>query len=497
MVLANRESKIYHKPTCNSAKRLAARNRLAFPGLAAAEAQGFTACQSCRPNTPLIDPPAVDGQSQGTAAITLALMPPAFAQDDAALKFSRDIAPVLLGNCLGCHNPQQKRGDLDLSTFKKLIEGPAGGPIIVAGKPAESELILRVSGESTPKMPPGNNRNLADETIDRLRKWIEAGALLDAGVDPNKPLAEIATSPADLRRQELAKMSAAERDKFLDTTAEERWKKAQPNGKPTRVAGDRVVMYGDLPEARLKSAAGTLDRAHAVLGPLLSRPNKPVLPGPMKVSIYVFKDRNSFAEFVRSVLRREVEDADQAAGDLTADVPFLVALDPLGGQEAPPADPDRPAGRPARKGVGSGSKSLLDALLVQALASGAADSAGKPPRWLSAGLGELMAAQLDPRSARVAALRADVLQQRNLGWMTKAGEALGDQGDPETVRALGFSLLEFLSTTPAHRPKYAPFVRGMLDGAEKLDEGLLVLFNASRQDLLTSWGDWAAARYGR
>jgi hypothetical protein len=217
----------------------------------------------------------------------------------------------------------------------------------------------------------------------------------------------------------------------------------------------------------------------------------------MKVSVYVFKDRNGFAEFVRSVLRREVEDTDQSAGDLTAEIPFLVAHDPVGGQEAPSPEPDRPAGRTSRKGAGTGSKDLLDALLVQALASGAADSAGKPPRWLSAGLGELMAAQLDPRSARVAALRAEVLQQRNLGWMTKAGEALGDQGDPDTVRALGFSLLEFLSTTPAHRPKYAPFVRGMLDGAEKLDEGLLVLFNASRQDLLTSWGEWATARYGR
>lgn len=498
LVLGNRESKIYHKPSCASAKRLSVKNRVAFASMATAEAEGFTACQSCRPNAVLLgqagqgDPtsdPTVDPEVEPTTGQDR--------QDGGELRFSRDIAPVIVGNCLGCHNAQQKRGSLDMSSFRKLLAGSGNGPIVVAGKPDESELIRRVTGVSSPKMPPGNNRNLAEETIGKLRKWIEAGALLDAGVDPNGSLSEISATPEELRRQELSKLSAAELDQKLDEAAAERWKKAQPNANPARVAGEHVVLYGDIPEGRLKEAVKVLDRAYETLAALLSRPGKPALAGPVKVSAYVFKERNGFVEFVRSVLRREVEEEDRITGDLAAEVPFVVTYDPLGGQEesSTSAGASRKSGRSSRKEADAGPERGLNALLVEGLATEAARSAGKPPRWLAEGLGELMAAQIEPRGARVARLRAIVMQQQRLGWMTKSVEALGDQGEPLTVRAMGFSALEFLWNK--YRPQYAPFIRGMLDGQEKLDEGLQFLFGASRQEFLVAWGQWSAAQYGR
>ncbi len=82
----------------------------------------------------------------------------ASADDPSVVKFTRDIAPILVANCLGCHNPDRKRGEFDLSTFKKLIGGAKGGSekVLVANNPEESILIQRVKGELEPKMPPGN-----------------------------------------------------------------------------------------------------------------------------------------------------------------------------------------------------------------------------------------------------------------------------------------------------------------------------------------------------
>src|SRR4051812_42529917 len=43
--------------------------------------------------------------------------PAAATPTDGTLKFSRDIAPILVSNCAGCHNAKQKRGKLDMTSF--------------------------------------------------------------------------------------------------------------------------------------------------------------------------------------------------------------------------------------------------------------------------------------------------------------------------------------------------------------------------------------------
>ena len=46
-----------------------------------------------------------------------------------SLKFSKDIAPILVANCVGCHNGQQKRTKLDLTTFEKMMAGTPAGKV--------------------------------------------------------------------------------------------------------------------------------------------------------------------------------------------------------------------------------------------------------------------------------------------------------------------------------------------------------------------------------
>src|SRR5262249_46635455 len=67
--------------------------------------------------------------------------------DAGGLKFSQDIAPILVANCGNCHSgdrPGAQKGKLQLTSFDKLLNGTPEHKVIVPGKPEESHLVLRI-----------------------------------------------------------------------------------------------------------------------------------------------------------------------------------------------------------------------------------------------------------------------------------------------------------------------------------------------------------------
>lgn len=136
------------------------------------------------------------------------------------IKFSQDIAPILVANCTGCHSgdrPGLKRGKLDLTTFEKLQKGgKSDEPSVVAGKPGESHLVLRIKGEETPRMPQGNNNVMSADAIAKIEQWVKEGAKLDDGIDPKKPMKDYAASVDQVRRSKIAKLPPQERDKTIE-----------------------------------------------------------------------------------------------------------------------------------------------------------------------------------------------------------------------------------------------------------------------------------------
>lgn len=91
--------------------------------------------------------------------------------------FNAHVRPLLKAYCFECHGEVEKpKGGLDLRLRRFVAKGGESGPAIVEGKPAESVLIERVvSGD----MPPGKKK-LTPEQIDLLKRWIAAGAKVEA-----------------------------------------------------------------------------------------------------------------------------------------------------------------------------------------------------------------------------------------------------------------------------------------------------------------------------
>jgi len=99
------------------------------------------------------------------------------------ISYNFDIRPILSDKCYACHGPDEKKREaglrLDLAeeAYKALKENP-GAHALVAGKPALSQVYLRISSNDTTKvMPPiESNLKLTTRDVAVIKKWIEQGA---------------------------------------------------------------------------------------------------------------------------------------------------------------------------------------------------------------------------------------------------------------------------------------------------------------------------------
>ncbi len=89
--------------------------------------------------------------------------------------FSDQVQPLLKRSCLGCHNDKVKQGGLDLSTREALLRGSEHGPVIVAGKPEDSQFYKLIAHVSEPGMP-FKAAKLPEADIKVFAEWIRQGA---------------------------------------------------------------------------------------------------------------------------------------------------------------------------------------------------------------------------------------------------------------------------------------------------------------------------------
>ena len=445
------------------------------------------------------DPMAKGESPKAAAPEAAASAPPA----DGALSFKRDIAPILVANCLGCHSANGqgvRRGKLDMSSFEKLMAGGGRGKDIVGGDPDASTLIRMIKGEESPKMPPANGqRGFSDDAAEKIAAWVKQGARLDAGIVSTDPITKYAATLDDLRRAELAKLAPEERDKIAESAGRDRWKKAskiEPEVTTTKTG--HFLLLSNLPKERANKLLLAMDAQFKQVNTLLSSGRNPVLNPSEKIGIYVFKERGPFVEFVRAVESADVEEGEQARAKLTVESPYLVAVDPAaGGEEATPSAARKGArGKKKADESAGGPERTLAGVLTEQLATAATNKAGKPPRWVALGLGAFMASHLEAGSPYYRGLRKKTFETFNLGWQAKVNGALGGEEGAETIRAVGFSLFEWMSDSfPA--ASLGNFVHAILDGQAKTDEAIDQCLGGSRQEFLERSGLWVSEKYGR
>lgn len=113
-------------------------------------------------------------------------------EDPLPVSFQREVAPLLVSRCLGCHNQEKAENNLNISTFALLKKGgqDLGTGILEPGHPEESHLYTVLLADALPRMP-YKQAPLADSEIALVERWIREGAHFDGPSETETQLATL------------------------------------------------------------------------------------------------------------------------------------------------------------------------------------------------------------------------------------------------------------------------------------------------------------------
>ncbi len=216
---------------------------------------------------------------------------PAVATGKETVKFSKDIAPLLLENCIGCHiNARNPMGGLNMNNFTAMRRGGNSGRIIEPGKPDESLLIKKLKGQSGQRMPAGGRPALSDEKIALISTWIKENATFD-GANPGMDIENVVSrawaataSHSDLMNRRI------ERAKTL-------WNKVLPTSEPAVASNEELVVMGNISQGRAEEWLAAGQAAQTEVRKQLKIPAGNLVKG--GIAIFIYKGRYDYSEFGR------------------------------------------------------------------------------------------------------------------------------------------------------------------------------------------------------
>jgi len=119
-------------------------------------------------------------QSLLAALFAFALFGPqvSLADEGSEKLFHEQVAPILVKNCVECHNTNTRKGNLSLETMADALQGGDEGAAVVPGKPDDSPLFQKVLVDKTTNQAemPKKKPALSDAEQELIKRWIAEGA---------------------------------------------------------------------------------------------------------------------------------------------------------------------------------------------------------------------------------------------------------------------------------------------------------------------------------
>ena len=287
-----------------------------------------------------------------------------------SIKFSKDIAPILVDNCMGCHGGPNPAQQLQMDRFVDFVRGGQSGNPWVPEKPDESLLVKKLKGAAGKRMPL-NKPALSADQIAKVEKWVAEGGRFDGDV-PTQSTRMLAA----LTHAKSATHDELSADRM--TAGRRMWALANPSDKPVVVQTKNLIVISGLPEQTANEMAEMAEQQAELVGRQLhNAANQPLVKG--RIVLFIAPNRYSYGEFGRMVENRQLP--NEWRGHWKYDIVDAYAT------VIPPSEP---------------SDYSLPALVAQELAAvHVASLAGAPPAWFAEGSGRVVAGRLDARSARV------------------------------------------------------------------------------------------------
>ena len=214
------------------------------------------------------------------------------------VSFARDVAPILMANCNGCHYAAtQVRGGLQFNMFTQILKGGDSGAIVLPGKPDESLIIRKLRGQEGARMPMGRPE-LPEAQIQLVATWIKEGATFD-GQNKDARLDQVVGQAFAAKASHKELMA-----KRMERTRE-KWKIASPKNEPDEAIDDQFHVIGNIgPEnakvllAQANTAAGQIRKMFNVTS------KEPLVKG--GITVFALKQRYDYSEFGKMLESRSL-----------------------------------------------------------------------------------------------------------------------------------------------------------------------------------------------
>nr|WP_233215130.1 c-type cytochrome domain-containing protein [Rhodopirellula bahusiensis] len=238
------------------------------------------------PATPEPDQPTMVGKPTGNETVS----------------FSKDVAPLLVENCTGCHlDAMQTRGGLRMDTLAQMLRGGDSGSVMKPGDGEASLLVQKLRGSAGDRMPAGGRPPLSDSDIQLISTWISEGAKVDESL-VQTPM-KVVTAQAW-----LSAAASTEVSQRRAKIAEENFRLAGADvNRMQNHQSDHFAVWGEVSPATLETVA---ESAEAAL--VQARKFLPTAGGTPedffhgKASICVLPKRYDYSEFAKMVEGRSV-----------------------------------------------------------------------------------------------------------------------------------------------------------------------------------------------
>jgi hypothetical protein len=380
------------------------------------------------------------------------------------VSFAADVAPVLVAQCMGCHDAMQPEANLSMVTLERLLRGGRGGSPIVAGKGGDSLLIKKIKGAGIEgqRMPLGKPP-LADDVIATIQKWIDQGAKLDLLT----PKAELETLAAAGRSQ---KFSHDDLKKVRFQEGNSLWNRAISDEKPVVIERGDVLVLGNLSAAKTEQLADTVETVEARLREEIMGEKRPLIKG--GIVVYGFAKSYDLSSFWESAFSDERPKGVTAGAGVLGDVVYAAVVPPAGGKS-------------------SGGKTDADAnasvLLAEQMTTAALVGRGVPA-WFAKGAGRAVAMKFEPKADLVETWRRDL--PAAVQRCGSPADFFAGHGDPVAMATVGGGFIGAIMPSVSRLESLV----GQLDAGTPFDQAFASVFRGQPQPLFEAWAAQQAAR---
>ena len=366
------------------------------------------------------------------------------------ISFAKDIAPIFVASCTGCHGDMRPRNNFSLLTFERLLRGGDRGAPITPGKPAESLLIGKLKGTADGAQMPMNMPPLSTDVIAKIEKWISEGAKYDAP-DAKQSIVEVAA---------LAKANAATHEELSADRAKlaaSNWRLVMPDSTPDRFESANFLALGNVGENSLAEIGAQAEAIAPKVKEMFKAPSdQPIVKG--RMTLFAFRIGYDYNELGKMVERRDIPAGTKGHFRYTI-------VDAYGAMVPPRAD-----------------EYSLQGLLAQQIAGVHIAAQGRGvPRWFAEGCGRVAAARFANDDLRVKAWNDAVPQV--VSSMKAPDDFMTGKLEQEQTDIASYSFVAFLMKDAR---RFSQLIDGLRKGGE-FNQTFTAAFGGAPNQVAPAW----------